>query len=154
MADLDPVPAGGFRISHLYGSPPEAVFAAWTDPEQVARWWRPEGLEIAPESIVIEPRVGGRFELTMVDPGGTSYDLRATYVEFVEPELIVFRSEPIPEAGITQATLTRVTFELEDGNCRMTVTDGPYPDKVRGDAEAGWRSLVVNLERLLTAAAG
>lgn len=151
MADQQPVPVGGFRISHLYDAPPEAVFAAWTDPEQVAHWWRPEGLEIPPESVVIEPRVGGRFELTMVDPAGESYDLRATYVEFVEPELIVLRSEPIPEAGITRATLTRVTFEAEGGNCRMTITDGPYSDEVRGNAEAGWRSLVVNLERLLAA---
>ena len=151
MADLDPVPVGGFRISHLYDAPPEAVFAAWTDPEQIARWWRPEGLEIPPESVVIEPRVGGRFELTMVDPRGASYDLRATYVELVEPELIVIQSEPIPEAGLTKATLTRVTFEAEGGGCRMTITDGPYTEEMRGSAEAGWRSLVVNLARLLGA---
>jgi uncharacterized protein YndB with AHSA1/START domain len=149
MADPGSAPAGGFRISYVYEAPPQAVFAAWTDPEQVARWWRPAGFEIPPESVAIEPRVGGRFELTMVAPGGESYDLRATYLELVEPELIVFRTEPIPEAGITEATLTRVTFEAEGGNCRMTITDGPYTDEVRGDAEAGWRSLVVNLERLL-----
>jgi uncharacterized protein YndB with AHSA1/START domain len=140
MADLE--------ISHLYDAPPEAVFAAWTDPEQVARWWAPEGLSIPPESIVVELQVGGRFELTMVDPSGTSYDLRATYVELVEPALIVMRSEPIPEAGIA-ATVTRVTFEAEGDGCRMTITDGPYTDEVRPNAEAGWRSLVANLERLL-----
>jgi uncharacterized protein YndB with AHSA1/START domain len=154
MADPSPAPPGGFRISHLYDAPAQAVFAAWTDPEQVARWWRPEGLEIPPDSVVIEPRVGGRFELTMVDPAGESYDLRATYVEFVESELIVFRTEPIPEAGINEPTLTRVTFEAEGDACRMTVADGPYSDEVRGDAESGWRSLVRNLERLLEAAGG
>jgi uncharacterized protein YndB with AHSA1/START domain len=149
MVDMDPVPAGGFRISQLYKATPEAVFAAWTDPEQVARWWAPEGLSIPPESVLVEPRVGGRFELTMVDPSGTSYDLRATYVELVEPELIVMRSEPIPAAGIVEGTITRATFEAEGGGCRMTITDGPYTDDLRGNAEAGWRSLVVNLERLL-----
>jgi uncharacterized protein YndB with AHSA1/START domain len=150
MADAGPLPEGGFRISHLYGAPPAAVFAAWTDPAQLARWWQPEGLEIPPESVVIEPRVGGRFELTMVDPRGMSYDLRATYVEFVEPELIAYRSEPIAEAGIAEA-LTRVAFEAEGRGCRMTVTAGPYTDEMRGNAEAGWLSLVVNLERLLAA---
>jgi uncharacterized protein YndB with AHSA1/START domain len=151
MGDAGAVPGAHFRISHLYDASPEVVFAAWTDPEQLARWWQPEGLEIPPESVVIEPRVGGRFELTMVDPRGMSYDLRATYVEFVAPELIVYRSDPIPEAGIAEATLTRVTFEAEGRDCRMTVTGGPYPDEMRGNAEAGWRSLVVNLERLLAA---
>jgi uncharacterized protein YndB with AHSA1/START domain len=139
-----------FRISHLYDATPDVVFAAWLDPEQIARWWRPEGFEIPPESVVIEPEVGGRFELTMVDPGGESYDLRATYMELVESELIVLRTGAIPETGITEATFT-VTFEAEGGGCRMTVTGGPYSDEVRGDIEAGWRSLVVNLERLLPA---
>ena len=146
MADLD--------VSHLYDAPPEVVFAAWTDPEQVARWWAPEGLEIPPESVVIDARVGGRFELTMVDPRGPSHDLRATFVEFVEPELIVLRNEPIPGAGINEATLTRATFEAEAGGCRMTVSAGPYPPEMRGDAEAGWRSLMANLERLLAARPG
>jgi uncharacterized protein YndB with AHSA1/START domain len=144
MADLE--------ISHVYDASPEAVFQAWTDPEQVARWWAPEGISIKPDSIVIEPRVGGRFELTMVDPSGTSYDMRATYVELVEHELIVMRSEPIPAAGIAE-TQTRVTFAAEGDGCRMTISDGPYTDEVRGNAEAGWRSLVANLERLLAEAA-
>lgn len=146
MADLE--------ISHLYDASPEAVFEAWIEPEQVARWWAPEGLSIPRESVLVDPRVGGRFELTMVDPSGTSYDLRATYVELVVPELIVLRSEPIPEAGIVEATITRATFEAEAGGCRMTITDGPYSDEIRGNAESGWRSLVVNLERLLAEGAG
>jgi uncharacterized protein YndB with AHSA1/START domain len=141
MADLE--------ITHLYDAPPETVFAAWTDPEQVARWWAPEGLEIPPESVVVEPRVGGRFELTMVEPSGTSHELRATFEEFVEAELIVLRNEPMPTAGITEASLTRAAFEAEAGGCRMTISAGPYPPEMRGNAEAGWRSLVANLERLL-----
>jgi uncharacterized protein YndB with AHSA1/START domain len=144
MADLE--------ISHVYDASPEAVFKAWTEPEQVARWWAPEGISIPPESIVIDAQVGGRFELTMVDPSGNSYDLRATYVELVEPELIVMRSEPIPAAGIAE-TQTRVTFEAEGDGCRMTIADGPYTDEVIGNTEAGWRSLVANLEGLLAEAA-
>lgn len=99
MTEQDPgdAPERGFRISHLFDAPPDAVFAAWIEPDQVARWWRPEGLEIPRESVVIEPRVGGRFKLTMVEPDGPSYPLRAEFLEFLEPELIVIRSEPIPE---------------------------------------------------------
>ena len=26
-------------VSHRFDVPPEIVFAAWTDPAQVARWW-------------------------------------------------------------------------------------------------------------------
>ena len=149
MADPEP-PPGWFQVSYLYDASPEAVFAAWVDPDQVAVWWVPEGLEIPSESVVVEPRVGGRFELDMIEPGGTSHPLRSVFEELVEPELIVLRSEPIPGAGLTEPTLTRATFVPEGDGTRMTVTAGPYPDQMRGPAEAGWRALVQNLEKLLS----
>ena len=141
------------ELIHVFDAPREAVFEAWTDPDQVALWFAPEGLEIPRESVVVEARVGGRFHLTMVDPAGRSqHDLRAEIVEISPPELLVLRSEPIPEAGITETTISRVVFEAEGERTRMTVTDGPYTDEVRRNSEAGWRSVVGNLDALLRSA--
>jgi uncharacterized protein YndB with AHSA1/START domain len=61
------VGAREIRIDHVFDAPREAVFAAWVDPDQVARWWAPGGLEVPRESVEIEPRVGGAFRLTMVE---------------------------------------------------------------------------------------
>jgi uncharacterized protein YndB with AHSA1/START domain len=60
------------------------------------------------ERIRIDLRVGGRYELTMVrrDGGGElaiGYDI----VELVEPELIVLRSDPMPEMGAPRSTSLR-----------------------------------------------
>jgi hypothetical protein len=52
-------------------------------------------------------------------------------------------------AGITESTVTRISFEAEGGGTRMTLVDGPYTEEVRGNAEAGWTDLVANLEALL-----
>jgi uncharacterized protein YndB with AHSA1/START domain len=140
---------GEVRVIHVFDAPREAVFAAWTDAEQVARWWAPDGFEIPPESIQVDPRAGGRFDLTMVESGGTGrFPYRSEVVEISEPELIVLRAEAIPEAGIEE-TLTRIVFEAEGGRTRMTVTSGPYTEEMRGNAEAGWLDLIGNLERLL-----
>jgi uncharacterized protein YndB with AHSA1/START domain len=145
-------PGGAVRVVHVFDAPREAVFAAWTDPEQVARWWAPEQFEIPLESVDIEPSVGGRFHLTMVETNGSRrFPYRSTIIEISEPELIVLSSEAIPEAGIA-ATVTRVVFEAEGERTRMTVTSGPYTDEMRGSAEAGWYDLVANLERLLATA--
>jgi uncharacterized protein YndB with AHSA1/START domain len=149
--DAGGAPKRGVLVSYFYETPREAVFKAWLDPDQVAAWWRPEGLEIPRESVAIEPRVGGRFQLTMVEPGGESHSSRAVFRELVEPELIVIEFEPMPYAGIVEPAIVRAVFEVEGEGTRMTVTAGPYTDQARRDSERGWASMVVNLERLLAA---
>jgi len=146
----DPSPAEReVRITHVFDAPREAVFAAWTDPEQVARWWAPDGFEIPPESIEIEPRVGGRFHLVMVQSdGGARFPYRSEIVEISEPERIVLKAGSIDEAGIAE-TITQVVFEADGGRTRMTITSGPYTEDMRENAEAGWIDLMANLERLL-----
>jgi uncharacterized protein YndB with AHSA1/START domain len=136
------------RINHVFDAPREAVFDAWTDPDQLAIWWAPEGLHIPRESVVVEPRVGGRFHLDLVESSGTEWPMRAEILQISPPELIVMRSEPIPEAGIAE-TVTRVVLEVEGSGTRVTITQGPYTDKVYENAAAGWRSLVANLEAQL-----
>ena len=148
MTESTPV-AREVRVTHVFDAPRDAVFAAWTDPEQVARWWAPEGFDVPPDSVEIEPRVGGRFHLTMVESAGPGrFPYRSEIVEISEPELIVLRAEAIPEAGIEE-TVTRVVLEADGGRTRMTVTAGPYAEHMRGNAEAGWIDLMANLERVL-----
>jgi uncharacterized protein YndB with AHSA1/START domain len=142
------VPDREVRINHVFDAPREAVFEAWTDPDQVVLWWAPDGLHIPRESVVVEPRVGGRFHLDIVESSGTEWPMRAEILQISPPELIVMRSAPIPEAGIAE-TVTRVVLEVEGSRTRMTITQGPYTDEVYEDAAAGWRSVIVNLEALL-----
>jgi uncharacterized protein YndB with AHSA1/START domain len=140
------------HVTHVFDAPREEVFGAWTDPEQVARWWAPDGFHVPSESVTIEPRVGGRFELAMAQAGGdgVSYPYRARFVELVEPELIVLEAEPVPGADI-ERTVLRVVFEALGERTRMTVTSGPYTEEMRTSAEAGLVALMGNLERLLAA---
>jgi uncharacterized protein YndB with AHSA1/START domain len=128
------------------------VFRAWIDPDEIPRWLAPDGLVIPRDSVQIEAQAGGRFHLTMVDPrDGAAYPMRATIIEITVPELIVLRTDPIPEAGIIEPTVTTVTFEAIGQRTRMTVTGGSYPDEGFGKALAGWSSLVSNLDQLLRA---
>jgi len=47
-------------ITRIFEAPRERVFAAWTDPDQVATWYGPEQFDTPPDSVHIELRVGGR----------------------------------------------------------------------------------------------
>ena len=57
-------------------------------------------------------------------------DVRAEFaigydiVELVEPELLVLRSDPMPEMGMHEPTITRVELHDEGARTRMTLTDG------------------------------
>jgi uncharacterized protein YndB with AHSA1/START domain len=136
-------------ITRIFEASREDVFAAWTDPEQVAAWYGPEHFETPRERIHIDLRVGGRYELTMVQPGsGAEFPIGYDIIELVEPELIVLRSDPMPEVGMHEPTVTRVEFHDHGDKTRMTLSDGPYPAG-GGHAEAGWNSALEKLAVLI-----
>ena len=94
-----------FTITRVFDASRELIWSALTDPEQLVRFWGPEGTSVPIESITVEPRQGGVFRLTMVlNDGGTEFPMNATYREFVEPERMVFETA----GGITG------TIELTD----------------------------------------
>lgn len=117
-------------VTRVFDAPCELVFKAWTDPDHVAAWFGPAGFVTPRDSVDIDLRVGGRFDLSMVRDGAERR-LHYEIVELVEPELLVLKSD---------ATVTRVELEDDGGRTRMTLTDGPYPEDVGRGAGAGWES--------------
>jgi uncharacterized protein YndB with AHSA1/START domain len=136
-------------ITRVFDAPRDLVFRAWTEPDHVAKWFGPQGFDIPRDSVVIDLRVGGRFELRMVS-SRMGFDTRLVYeiVELVEPELLVLRHEPKPEMGIPDATVTRVELHDENGKTRMVLTDGPYVES--GHAESGWSQAFDKLAALVS----
>ena len=138
----DPTPAAAadqeVLITRIFDAPRERVFRAWTDPDELAAWYGPEHLDTPREQIHIDLRVGGRYELTMVQRGGGEFAIGYEIIELVEPELIVLRSDPMPEVGMDEPAVVRVEFHDHGAKTRMTLSDGPYPPAGRGHAEAGW----------------
>jgi uncharacterized protein YndB with AHSA1/START domain len=139
-------------ITRIFEAPRERVFRAWTDPDQVAAWYGPEHFDTPRERIRIDLRVGGRYELTMVQrDGGAEFAIGYEILELVEPELIVLRSDPMPEVGMHEPTVLRVEFYDHGAKTRMTLTDSPYPPAGRGHAEAGYNAA---FDKLATLVAG
>jgi uncharacterized protein YndB with AHSA1/START domain len=142
MSDSTPVGTAdqAVLITRIFEAPRDRVFRSWTDPDEVAAWYGPEHMDAPRERIRIDPRVGGRWELTMVQRGGgAEFSIGYEIVELVEPELIVLRSDPMPELGMHEPTVVRVEFHDHGTKTRMTLSDGPYPGG-HGHAEAGWNA--------------
>jgi uncharacterized protein YndB with AHSA1/START domain len=151
MSDSTPATAADqeVQITRIFETPRDRVYRAWMDPDEVAAWYGPEGFDTPRDRIRIDPRVGGRYELTMVQrSSGAEFPIGYDIVELVEPELLVLRSDPLPEIGMHEPTVTRVEFHEEGSGTRMTLRDGPYPGG-GGHAEAGWRGAFDKLGALV-----
>src|SRR4051812_31945589 len=115
-------------ITRIFEAPRETVFAAWTDAEQVALWYGPEHFDTPRERIRIDLRIGGRYELTMVRrDGGGEFAVGYEIIELVEPELIVLRSDPMPEAGVHEPPLGRIELPHHGAKKRMAPPQRPMP---------------------------
>ena len=149
------------QLSETYDAPPEQVFRAFTDPEQVSRWWGPHGFEAPREKISIDLRVGGTFEIVMVVRSeeiaagmgvkvGAEFPDRSEIVELVEPELLVLRSPAQPEMGLAFDSTTRIELaEAGDGRTRVSVIGGPYTPEMAPNARMGWQQQLEKLASLL-----
>jgi uncharacterized protein YndB with AHSA1/START domain len=141
MTDTTPTTASDRQvlITRIFEAPRERVFRAWTNPDDVAEWYGPEHFDTPRDKIRIDLEVGGRYELTMVRrEDGAEHPVGYEILEIVEPELLVLRSDPLPEVGMPEPVVLRVEFQDHGEKTRMTLSDGPYPVEARGHAEAGW----------------
>ncbi len=76
------------RITRVYDAPVSVVWDAWTDPEQVAKWWGPRGFTLTTHSKDLRP--GGIWHYTMHGPDGTDYPNKTLYHEVVEQQKLVY----------------------------------------------------------------
>ena len=135
-------------ITRIFDAPRDLVFAAWTDPDQVAQWFGPDGFEAPRETVEIDLRVGGRFTLEMVrNETGARFPVHYEIVELDPPRLLVLKGEPMPEAGIHEPTMTRIELHDHGDKTRMSLTDGPYTQAAH--AESGWIAAFAKLNALV-----
>ena len=71
--------------------PPQAVFAAWTDPESIKQWFAPRPYSTSLCEIDLRP--GGGFRTIMNDPTGEQVsDSTGCYLDIVPNERLVWTS--------------------------------------------------------------
>jgi uncharacterized protein YndB with AHSA1/START domain len=70
------------RLTRVYDAPVQAVWDAWTLPEQVQAWWGPRGFRLTTHSKDL--RAGGTWRYAMHGPDGVDYP-NVTKYHAVEP---------------------------------------------------------------------
>ncbi|MEP6790372.1 MAG: SRPBCC domain-containing protein [Ramlibacter sp.] len=148
------------RVSHKFTAPAERVFDAWLDPAVAKKFFfatPPNGEVVRCE---LDVREGGRFTVTDRrprddgQPGTHDVDHTGTWLLIDRPGRLSFNFA-VPEYSKEVTTVTLDFANLPGGQCQVTLlhdlgssdTARQYRDKT----ELGWRTVLGNLEKALTA---
>jgi uncharacterized protein YndB with AHSA1/START domain len=121
MAANSKAPAREFTLSREFNAPREALWKAWTDGEQLAKWWGPKEMQL--EVLKSDIRVGGCFHYAMKAPGNTMYGL-AVYRELKAPERLVWVNSFADEKGKVARAFFSKDFPLEVLNTVTLIQQG------------------------------
>ena len=146
----DAATAHEVTIRRVLDAPREAVWRAWTQPEQLAAWWGPSGWSTPPGNVSLDMRPGGSLRITSVsDEDGTPMTTVGTFTEVVEPERISF-DEASEDSWHEGATSTVTFADLGDGRTEMVMRSTIHTtDEMIVHAEAGMNGSVDRLAELL-----
>ena len=135
------------RMERTIAAAPQRLFELWTDPEELIKWWGPEGFTTPQHAIDVRP--GGRWRTTMRSPDGKNHTVSGIYRAIEPPKRLVFTWGWDDDAGMRgHETEVTVTFEPVTGGTRMVLVQQGFADAdSRGRHEHGWGSSFVCLER-------
>lgn len=116
-------------ITRTFDGPSDVVFAAWSKPELLMRWWAPKSFGITFLSCEADVRTGGTYRFVFGHPASDQpMAFVGRYLEVVPPTRIVWTNEEAADGSVTTVTLTE-----KDGKTLLVLSD-LYPSKDALDA--------------------
>jgi uncharacterized protein YndB with AHSA1/START domain len=132
-------------LKRRLNAPAEKVYAAWTDPKQLVRWFGPDAGAVTHAETDL--RVGGKYVVIFFTEDGEEHYVSGTYQDVVPNEKLVFswawRSTPERESLVT------VTIKPDGDGVILTLLHERFFDQAARDRhEFGWTGSMNKLEAL------
>lgn len=129
-----------------FRAPRERVWAAWTDPELIVRWWGLRDTETRIDELDL--RAGGRWRFVERNEDGSEAAFRGVYREVSPPERLIYTFEY--EGWPGKVLVDTVDFQEIDGGTNVVVHSLFHTTEERdGMIEAGMeKGLVQGYEAL------
>ena len=133
-------------LKRRFNAAPEKVYAAWTDPTKIVKWFGPDGGAVTHADTDV--RTGGRYTVIFHTEDGEEHYVSGIYREVVPNQKLVFtwawRSTPERESLVT------VLVKPEGDGTLMTLIHEQFFDEAARDRhEFGWTGSLNKLERAI-----
>ena len=140
------------ELERVLPAAPSVVFRAFSDSDELAKWWGPEGFTIP--SLSFPARVGEGYRIEMQPPAGDSFHLTGEFRDVDPPTRLTFTfvwEPPDPDDAETLATLS---FRDLGESTKVALHQGPFKTETRRDLHRdGWSDSFDKLDRLVSAKA-
>jgi uncharacterized protein YndB with AHSA1/START domain len=128
----------------LIRASPEVLFAAWSEPQQLAQWWGPEGVECT--DAAIDLRVGGAYRIANRLPDGAILIICGVF-DIVQPPNRLRFSWQLENQPSNPEQVT-VTFEPRGASTEVTVVHERISSAaIRESHKRGWSGCLAGLAR-------
>lgn len=88
-----------FKTSRQIAATPTQVWAAFSDPQRLARWWGPAGFSNTFKAC--DFKTGGRWSYVMHGPDGKNYPNVSVFAEVVAGQRVVIEHGSLPKYRLT-----------------------------------------------------
>ena len=149
VADAGLVARPSLTLKRRLNAPPAKVYAAWTDPEKIARWFGQAQVAAGSVRADIDARVGGRYRVSFKMQDGEHHEVAGVYREMVPNQRLTFswawHSTPERESQVT------VLLKPDGDGTLLTLHHEQLFDSAARDGhESGWIGTLDKLEKYLT----
>ena len=132
-------------VSQMYHASAECIFRAWTDPEALQQWFRPNG-QIQTLSAEAELRTGGDYRLDMQAADGARYRASGLYHEINEPIKLAFTWRWGDETKVEDTYVELSLRQLAPNQTELTLFHDEFISAAERDSHAeNWRGVLTQL---------
>lgn len=134
-------------IQRRLNATPERVYAAWTTPQMIARWFGPAQVETETVQATMDVRVGGGYRVRFKTDDGEQHEVGGIYKEVVPNEKLVFswawHTTPERESQVT------VTIKPEGNHTLLTLLhEQLFDEAAKTGHTRGWTGSMDKLEAM------
>ncbi len=147
VPDADAGPT--LTLKRRFDVPREAVFAAWTEPEQMVKWWGPDGC--AAPICELDLRPGGAWRTCILSSDGKEHFVGGVYTVIDPPEKLTFTWAWETDGVPGHEMIVALEFHDRGGATELVLTQSRFESaKSRDEHEKGWSSSLDCLHRTLS----
>jgi uncharacterized protein YndB with AHSA1/START domain len=141
------------ELKRLIPAAPSVVFRAFSDPEELPKWWGPEGFTVP--SLEFNPRVGSGYRIEMQPPGGDPFHLTGEFRALEPPTRLAYTFMWEPPDPDDVETLVELSFRDLGDLTEVVLAQGPFKTEPRRELHRnGWTDSFDKLEQLMSRRSG